>query len=173
MHITINSLSFLVIHVYMNTYSCRARCPFGSMKCNLRRLLYLHKFLQLPLDVLQTSDVVPGDVGHLHHGLTQGRWVALAQGPLKQDHQHSHTLHTVQHSAAKHEGTRVLKRVEKTFRMEKKAVWSTLLLQTLPLQGKGLIKMFCFSCLPLTSMLLLISNKGHSQTWPFYITFDA
>lgn len=44
---------------------------------------YLHQFLQLPLDILQTADVLPGDVGHLHNRLSQGGWVALAQGPLQ------------------------------------------------------------------------------------------
>lgn len=44
--------------------------------------LYLNQLLELSLDIIQTSDIIPGDVGHLHDRLPQGRWVALAQGPL-------------------------------------------------------------------------------------------
>ena len=43
----------------------------------------LHQLLQLALDVLQTADVIPRDIGHLHGGFTQRARVALAQSPLK------------------------------------------------------------------------------------------
>lgn len=48
--------------------------------------LYLNQLLELSLDIIQASDIVPGDVGHLDDRLPQCRWVALAQGPL-----HTHT----------------------------------------------------------------------------------
>lgn len=35
-------------------------------------MAYLYKLLEFPLDVLQTSDVLPADVGHLNHRLSQG-----------------------------------------------------------------------------------------------------
>lgn len=47
------------------------------------KLAYLHQFLKFSLDIIQSANVLPGDVGHLNHSLTQGWWVALAQGPLQ------------------------------------------------------------------------------------------
>lgn len=44
---------------------------------------YLHQFLQFSLDIIQSTNILPVDVGHLNHSLTQGWWVALAQGPLQ------------------------------------------------------------------------------------------
>lgn len=43
---------------------------------------HLHQLLQLPLDIVQSTDVLPGDVGNLNNRLPQCRWVALAQCPL-------------------------------------------------------------------------------------------
>lgn len=43
---------------------------------------HLHQLLELSLDVLQATNVLPGHLRHLHHRLAQGRGVALAQGPL-------------------------------------------------------------------------------------------
>jgi hypothetical protein len=42
--------------------------------CKLLRVhdRVLHGLLQLPLGCLQTTDVVPGNIGHLHHGLAKG-----------------------------------------------------------------------------------------------------
>lgn len=45
---------------------------------------YLHQLLQFHFDILQTSDVVPGDVWNLHDGLAKSTWTALAHGVLKQ-----------------------------------------------------------------------------------------
>lgn len=47
--------------------------------------LYLNQLLELSLDIIQASDIIPGDVGHLDNRLPQCRWVALAQGPLHTD----------------------------------------------------------------------------------------
>lgn len=47
------------------------------------KLDYLHQFLQFSLDIIQSTNVLPADVGHFHNSLAQSRWVALAQGPLK------------------------------------------------------------------------------------------
>ena len=50
----------------------------------------LYKLLQLTLDILQATHVVPGHCGHLHRGFTQSTWVALAESPLKcTDNKHS------------------------------------------------------------------------------------
>jgi len=43
----------------------------------------LDEFLQLSLDSLQPSNVLPGDVGHLNNSLTQSTGVAHAQGSLE------------------------------------------------------------------------------------------
>ena len=43
----------------------------------------LHQLLQLDLDILQTSDVFPGDVRYFDSRLAQSTRVALAKRPLK------------------------------------------------------------------------------------------
>lgn len=45
----------------------------------------LNQLLELSLDIVQASDIIPGDVGHLNNRLPQCRRVALAQGPLHID----------------------------------------------------------------------------------------
>ena len=47
----------------------------------LDRVLY--QLLKLTLDILQTSDIVPGYIWHLNAGLTESAWVALTKSPLK------------------------------------------------------------------------------------------
>lgn len=61
--------------------------------------------MQLPLDVFQTSNIIPGDVGNFNNRLSQSWWVALAQGPLHDNDEwdifdsegfcRPHSLHTV------------------------------------------------------------------------------
>lgn len=51
---------------------------------------YLNQLLELSLDIIQTSDIIPGDVGHLNNRFPQCRRVALAQGPL-----HIHSEHVL------------------------------------------------------------------------------
>lgn len=53
-------------------------------KTNKEMSFYLHQLLQFHFDILQTSDVVPGDVWNLHDGLAKSTWTALAHGVLKQ-----------------------------------------------------------------------------------------
>lgn len=61
---------------------CNECNAFGRKSCTD---VYLNQLLELSLDVIQTSDVIPGDVGHLDDRLPQSRGVALAQGPLHID----------------------------------------------------------------------------------------
>jgi len=46
----------------------------------------LHYLLQFLLDLLQTTNIVPGDSEHLNDGLAKSRWVGSAEGE-------SHVLH--------------------------------------------------------------------------------
>jgi len=44
---------------------------------------HLHQFLQLPFDILKTSNVIPGDIRHLYHRLPQSTWAALTHRILQ------------------------------------------------------------------------------------------
>ena len=45
---------------------------------------YLYKFLQFCFDVFQASNVIPSNVRHFNHRLTQCRWIALCHCKLDQ-----------------------------------------------------------------------------------------
>merc|ERR1711928_182405 len=46
----------------------------------------LHQLLQLPLDVLEATNISPGDGGHLDNALSDGRRSALAHGVAEVSH---------------------------------------------------------------------------------------
>jgi len=53
---------------------------------------YLNQLLQLVLHSLQSANVVPGDVGRLHHRFAQRRRAALGHGPTEVLHTHGQTI---------------------------------------------------------------------------------
>ena len=62
--------------------------PVFAGTCRVQRVfecfLHLDKLLQFSLDFVQSSDVVPAHLGHLCTGLSESRWVALTQCPLRE-----------------------------------------------------------------------------------------